>query len=135
MNRVLNAGCVKMIKEIKMKQDYDASNDSLFIYAAENHNYKESLEVTSNIILDFDEDYIPRAIEILGASKILSIDRNSLKCLSNVDVLVDVSDELVHIKASFTVSDKETIGKPLDVKTMNDLSFPQLQAHFELGKV
>ncbi|EKQ54923.1 MAG: hypothetical protein B655_0484 [Methanobacterium sp. Maddingley MBC34] len=124
-----------MIKELKMKQDYDASNDSLFIYAAENHNYKESLEVSSNIILDFDEDYIPRAIEILGASKILNINKNSLKHLSNVDVLVDVSEELVHIKASFTVSNQETIGKPLDVKTINDLSLPQLQAHFELGKV
>lgn len=125
-----------MIKELKMKQDYDASNDSLFIYAAKNHKYKESLEIGTNIILDFDENYIPRAIEILGASGALGIAKNSLKDLSNVDVLVEISEELVRIKAFFTVSNQEkTIGKQLDVKTINDLNLPHLQAHFEMGTV
>lgn len=63
-----------------------------------------------------DKKYIPRAIETLNASEILWIGKNYLKHISDADVLVELSEELVHIKASFTVSNLEKISELLDIK-------------------
>jgi len=47
------------IKPFIMDKDYDYQNDSLFLYVSHDHEYKESIELGENIILDFDKYELP----------------------------------------------------------------------------
>jgi uncharacterized protein YuzE len=136
MNRRIKEGCVKMTKEFRMKQDYDKENDILFLKSQEHYEYKESLELGTNVILDFDKNYVPVALEILDASELLKVDKSSLKNLEHLEMTVEINEDLVLVKAFFLVSlNKKTVEKPFDAKTINDISLPHMQAHFELVKV
>jgi uncharacterized protein YuzE len=125
-----------MFKEFIMKQDYDQEEDVLFLRSVKDYKYQESLEIGNSVILDFDKNYVPVALEILDASKFLEVDKSALKSLKGLEMTVVVNEDLVMVKASFAVSlNQETIEKPIDIKTVNDISIPHMQAHFELGKV
>ncbi len=39
----------------KVKYDYDKIGDSLFIYSIDDHDYEVSIDLSSNIFLDFDK--------------------------------------------------------------------------------
>ena len=56
-----------------MKIEYDASVDALVIQLREG-KYAGSDEVAPNVIMDFDEDGAPLAIEILNARQVLRLE-------------------------------------------------------------
>ena len=51
--------------------DYDHKGDSLFIHCVNPYEYDVSLELDNDVILDFDIDGKPVAVEFLNASKYL----------------------------------------------------------------
>jgi uncharacterized protein YuzE len=55
-----------------MKIEYDAEADVLMVYLREGH-YAESDQVAPNIVVDFDADRNPLAIEILNARSVLQM--------------------------------------------------------------
>lgn len=58
-----------------MRITYDESVDILYIRLCEG-DYEESDELTEGVIVDFDKDGKPMAIEILDASKMMAqVDR------------------------------------------------------------
>lgn len=44
-----------------MKQGYDYRGDSLFLYVDEDYDYKRSIRLTYDVILDFNEEDVPVA--------------------------------------------------------------------------
>ncbi|KAF5049923.1 DUF2283 domain-containing protein [Methanobacterium subterraneum] len=43
-------------KQFLMEQDYDYQADSLLLYIKKDYNYKRSVRLDDDIILDFDEN-------------------------------------------------------------------------------
>ena len=54
-----------MIKEDNIEWEYDFDGDSMFINDINDYKYKESIEITDNIILDIDENNEIGALEII----------------------------------------------------------------------
>ena len=54
-----------MIKEDNIEWEYDFDGDSMFINDIKDYKYKESIEITDNIILDIDENNEIGALEII----------------------------------------------------------------------
>jgi uncharacterized protein YuzE len=67
------------------------------------NEYKESMELGNNIILDFDKQYVPVALEILDASKVLGIDRFVLKKDFGLDMQIGINQDSITISATFKV--------------------------------
>ncbi len=70
-----------MSKTFKLNKDYDVQNDALYLRIKEDYKYKESIEIEDNIIVDFDVNYSPVALEILDACKIENFAATKLKVL------------------------------------------------------
>jgi len=66
-----------MVKENNIEWEYDFDGDSIFINDIKDYKYKESIEITDDIILDIDENNEVVALEILDASKIFGIEKKS----------------------------------------------------------
>ena len=117
----------------RMNKDYDIQNDSLFMYITDDYNYKESVELGNNVILDFDENNVPVAIEFLDASKLLKVQKFSLKHLVKLNMEINIDDESITLDAEFKVLvHQKEVPAPVKIEVPNELNFPQMQGEFAL---
>jgi Uncharacterized conserved small protein len=116
----------------EMNHDYDAQNDSLFLYIIDDYIYKRSLRLDKDLILDFDVNNVPVALEILHASKKLNTSKLNLRQPIGLNMEVVIARDFIHIKADFTivVRNKST-PLDLDVEGENSINLPSQEAHFE----
>lgn len=118
----------------KMDIDYDYQNDSLFMYILDDYKYKESIELEKNIILDFDENDVPVALEILNASEKLRTEKVSLVQPFEFEMEIDITAESIILNASFKVSfHQKKIDAPVNFEIPNDMNIPDNQTHFEVA--
>lgn len=123
-----------MSKTFKLNKDYDVQNDVLYLRIKEDYKYKESIEIEDSIIIDFDVDYSPVALEILNASKTLDVSKFSLKNLIKWDMIIKITEDSIILDASFMVPVRQKqIEKPIVAKTVNDINLPRIQTHFDLA--
>lgn len=117
-------------ENIKIEWNYDYAADSMFINEIEPYKYKESIEITDDIIVDIDEKNQVRALEILDASKVFKLKKQFVKQLSDITADIFSDDEIICIKASFTflVHQKST-PKILNEQIANDLGINLVQTH------
>ena len=116
----------------EMNQDYDAQNDSLFLYIIDDYVYKRSLRLDKDLILDFDENNVPVALEILHASKRLNTSKLNLRQPIGLNMEIVIARDFIHIKADFTIVIKnESTPLDLDVEGENSINLPSQEAHFE----
>ena len=103
--------------------EYDINGDSMFINEMEPYEYKESIEITDDTILDLDVDNKVVALEILDASEVFGIDKKSIEqFLERIEVDIITTDELISFNASFTFSlNDKYVSKVLDETTENDM--------------
>ena len=64
---------VKSDKILQIESIYDRHFDVLGIRVVDDYTYNRSIELQEGIILDFDENNVPVALEILDASKLLKL--------------------------------------------------------------
>jgi len=119
-------------KSFKMNHDYDVQNDSLFMYITDDYIYDKSLRLDKDVILDFDENKVPVALEILHASKLFNINRFDLRNPMGLDMEIIIGDDCIRIKADFTILVR---NKPtpldLDIEGENSINIPSQEAHFD----
>lgn len=113
-----------------VKNSYDPVMDSLYIRTVNAYKYAESVELGVNMILDFDENKIPVALEILDASKILNVKPFSLKNLKKYNIQILVDEKAITLRAKFLMPlHNKGEEKPLSAETANDLKIPQIEAN------
>ena len=119
-------------KPFIMDTDYDRQNDSLLMYVKQDYNYKESLPLGNNLILDFDGNYVPVALEILDASRILKVNKNSLTLPFHLDMEIVIKEDCIRIKAAFkvTVHKKEFDTTPINAEIPNLMNIPANQSNY-----
>ncbi len=116
----------------EMNQDYDAQNDSLFLYIIDDYVYKRSLRLDKDLILDFDENNVPVALEILHASKRLNTSKLNLRQPIGLNMEIVIARDFIHIKADFTIVIRnKSTPLDLDVEGENSINLPSQEAHFE----
>ncbi len=123
--------CVKMQYQSDVEWEYDFVGDSLYINVIRDYKYRESIEITDDVILDIGEDNRPVALEILDASKLFKLEKQYIRQLVGLKANIKITEEIISIKASFSflVHQKST-PKPLNEQTVNDISLPVFETNF-----
>lgn len=80
---------------------YDSDLDTLGIRITKPYEYKESVELAEGLILDFDINGVPVALEMLNASKRLNVPAYSLHNPVEINMRVDVKEDSISLKACF----------------------------------
>lgn len=118
-----------------MISKYDANTDALFLKIKKPYFYNESVELANNIMLDFSEDDVPVALEILDASKYFHVKPFSLRNF-NFEMTIDVKKDTIHLEAvlMFLVHQKKE-NRPVDLLAVNDMNIPAMQTNYEAVSV
>lgn len=116
-------------KTFIMERDYDAQNDSLFLHVTDKYSYRRSLRLEGDIILDFDENNVPVALEILHASKRFNVDKFDLKQPLDIKMYIGIGEETILIKALFRIGHEPSKLK-LKAECENSINLPSQETHF-----
>ena len=119
-----------MVKENNIEWEYDFVGDSIFINDIKDYKYKESIEITDDIILDIDENNEVVALEILDASKIFGIEKKFIRHLVKIEINIMSNEENIFIKAAFNfMIHQRSTPKELNEKIVNDINLPIHDTH------
>lgn len=124
MRPVLKGGKVKMNGDNSLKCSYDPECDALFIHRVEKYEYEETIEMTCDVLMDFDTLLNPSAFEFLNASKIFKSNNGDLCNIEKIKVHVSINEDLIKLYVDiFTPDDKfDTIKK-----FINDIGAPECE--------
>ncbi|MDO8869529.1 MAG: DUF2283 domain-containing protein [Methanobacteriaceae archaeon] len=122
---------IKNTKHFMMDQDYDYQSDSLLLHITEDYEYKKSVRLEEDIILDFDKNDVPVALELLNASKTLHVKKSSLIQPVSLKMNIGVAEDTIKLDAtlSFLIHQKQ-IPKSLNWQTSNDVNLTANEASF-----
>jgi uncharacterized protein YuzE len=119
-----------MVKENNIEWEYDFDGYSIFINDIKDYKYKESIEITDDIILDIDENNEVVALEILDASKIFGIEKKFIRHLVKIEINIMSNEENIFIKAAFNfMIHQRSTSKELNEKIVNDINLPIHDTH------
>jgi len=121
---------MKSEKSFAIETRYENYFDTLAIRVTEPYKYKESIELEEGIILDFDENNFPVALEVLDASKVLKIPKKQyLNEITCVHMNICISDELIKVKLTVEVeiNQKET-SMTVNSLAINNINAPVMDA-------
>lgn len=93
-------------ESFNLESRYEHHFDTLLLRITKPYKYKESVEIGEGIILDFDEENVPVALEILNASKIFKVPKYALnKPTENIGVHmgIKVDEKSICLKADFAI--------------------------------
>jgi len=116
------------IKICKAFCEYNEESDAIFIHDKKDYIYDSSIELENDIILDYDHEGNPVAIEILNPSKIFKIPKNSLNDIVNFIAHVKVTEKLIQLELTFDVYlNNEKQSFCFDSFISNDVSLPDIE--------
>ncbi|MBQ6099585.1 MAG: DUF2283 domain-containing protein [Methanobrevibacter sp.] len=124
MKLALTGGKEKMNGDNSLKWSYDYECDALFIHRIEDYDYEETVEMTCDVLMDFDTLLNPSAFEFLNASKIFKSDNGDLQNIEKIKIHVSINEDLIKLYVDiFTPDDKfNTINK-----FINDINAPSCE--------
>ena len=113
-----------MKKSNSLKWSYNHEFDILFIHRIDEYEYEESVEMTCDVLMDFDTLLNPSAFEFLNASKIFKSNNGDLCDIQKIKVHVSINEDLIKLHVNiFTPNNKliqskssSMISMPLAVK-------------------
>ncbi|WP_409199605.1 DUF2283 domain-containing protein [Methanobrevibacter sp. DSM 116169] len=115
-----------MNQKIKVKSMYDYHFDILGIKVVNNYNYKESVELSEGIILDFDDNGVPVALEVLDASKVFGIqEKQYLSNRRQINMNIEITSTNISLDLKI-IYQKHNNKKTSTVNylTLNDINAP-----------
>ena len=87
-------------KKFNILTEYDMDYDLYSIVIDDEFKFNKSIEIEEGIILDFDENMFPFAIEIIDASRKLKINKQELNN-AKVHIKIESNSDIVKILISF----------------------------------
>jgi uncharacterized protein YuzE len=114
------------IFEVEYK--YDMEVDALFINIKKDYEYDTSIELDNDVIMDFDKNSVPVALEVLNASRVLKTPKYSLNNINTIKMNVDINEKSIGLKVflGVTIHNKEQIHS-VDTFTSNDTGIPNIE--------
>lgn len=121
-------------KYFEVVKEYDVQSDILYIHKDLKYKYQESVEMDKDVILDFDSNYRPVALEIIDASKFFKVNKLSLKRDFEMKINVQIEKDRIYLEGlfKFFVHNK-SYPSSLVQNTVNDINAPLLATSFEMA--
>ena len=119
---------VKDENSFEVEYKYDVAYDVFAIKVKRSYDYGKTVEMAEGVLLDFDSDNIPVALEILDASKRFNVPKYSLKDLICFNMNVNINPESININVTLGVMihNKEQ-SHSLDYLTSNLSGIPSME--------
>ena len=119
---------MNQIKTFDLKYSYDIEVDSIHIKITDDYNYKESLELEDGIILDFSEEGIPVALEILDISELFAVKKDCFNNIENINISITVTNSSISLNLLIEVLiDNEKINQPFRTIAKNIINVPEME--------
>ena len=119
---------MSQIKKFDLKYSYDIEVDSIFIKITENYKYQESLELEDGIILDFSEEGIPVALEILDISDLFSVKKDCFNNIENINITIAITNSSISLNLLMELLiDNEKIDQPFSTIAKNIINVPEME--------
>lgn len=114
------------IFEVEYK--YDMEVDALFINIKKDYEYDTSIELDNDVIMDFDKNGFPVALEVLNASSVLKTPKYSLNNINTIKMNVDINEKSIGLKVvlGLTIHNKNQI-QSISTFTSNDTGIPNIE--------
>ena len=129
---------VKIGGNVKLKENensyevvyrYDIASDILGIKVACDFQYEETIEMDDGLLLDFDVNNVPTALEMHDASKRLNVPPESLNNILFLKMNISVDVNSISINAIFGLLIKNIENKyPIHSVTSNFSHIPDIEA-------
>ena len=119
---------MSQIKKFDLKYSYDIEVDSIFIKITENYKYQESLELEDGIILDFSEEGIPVALEILDISNLFSVKKDCFNNIENINITIAITNSSISLNLLMELLiNNEKIDQPFRTVAKNIINVPEME--------
>ncbi len=119
---------MSQIKKFDLKYSYDIEVDSIHIKITDDYKYRESLELEDGIILDFSEDGIPVALEILDISKLFSVKKDCFNNIETINITIAITNSSISLNLLIEVLiDDEIINQPFSTIAKNIINVPEME--------
>ena len=119
---------MSQIKKFDLKYSYDIEVDSIFIKIKENYKYWESLELEDGIILDFSEEGIPVALEILDISDLFSVKKDCFNNIENINITIAITNSSISLNLLMELLiNNEKIDQPFSTVAKNIINVPEME--------
>lgn len=118
-------------KHLGMERDYDVVTDTLFFFQVADYDYKKSVRMSKNVILDLDKNDEPVAFEILHASKYFGLkSKFPLTQHVKLDLDIDIDEKSIVMEGRFIFLTRH-MKEPKTVKAVADnlLNLPSQDMH------
>jgi hypothetical protein len=113
------------IKNFKAIYRYDSYYDMLGIKITADYIYNKSVEMKDGVILDFDTNNNPIALQLIGASQIFEISKKSLECIPFIDMKVKIDELTICLDLTLGIETQKQIFNTL---IANNTGFPSMEA-------
>ena len=124
MREIFLGGLVIMKEDNSLNWNYDDEFDILFIHRIDDYEYEESIEMTCDVLMDFDTFLNPSAFEFLNASKIFKSNNGDLCDIEQIKVHVSINEDLIKLYVDiFTPNGEFDTLK----KFINDINAPDCE--------
>ena len=119
---------VKDENSFEVEYKYDMIYDVLAIKVKRLYSYGRTIELDEGVLLDFDSDNVPVALEILDASERFNVPKYSLKELICFNMNVNINPEsiIVNVELGVLIHNKEQ-SECLDYLTSNLNGIPSME--------
>ena len=119
---------MNQIKTFNLKYSYDMAVDSIHIKITEDYKYRESLELEEGIILDFSDEGIPVALEILDISELFSIKKDCFNNIEDIKITICITNSSISLKMLIVaLNDNEKVNQPFSTITKNLINVPEIE--------
>jgi uncharacterized protein YuzE len=91
--------------------------------------YYESIELSNDVIIDFDKNRLPRALEILNASYYLKTNKENLRNIRTANIQVKITEKNIWVKVNIISSFRNRkIESFSGSYAINNINAPNLNA-------
>ncbi len=119
---------MSQIKTFNLKYSYDLEVDSIHIKITEDYRYGESLELEDGIILDFSDEGVPVALEILDISELFSIKKDCFNNIEDINITITINNASISLNLLIEILSKEKkINRPFSTITKNIINVPEME--------
>lgn len=119
---------MNQIKTFNLKYSYDMEVDSIHIKITEDYKYGESLELEDGIIMDFSDEGIPVALEILDISELFSVKKDCFNNIEDIKITIGITNLSISLKMLIVVlNDNEKVNQPFSTITKNLINVPEME--------
>jgi len=116
-------------KHFEVISKYDSHYDMLGIRITDDYKYNQSVEMRDGLIVDFDTDNKPVAVQLIGASKLFNVSKSSLHDIPLIDMKIKIDETSIYLDLIIGVHiHNKKLEQNFNSLICNEYSLPNFEA-------